>query len=97
LPFCHSFSATALSQGPPRDMTTIDQLEAALRAARAAGYQVRHEWLGGQGCAACELHGRRVLFVDLAVDPAEQLEQVAAALELGAPSPGRNAASRRAA
>jgi hypothetical protein len=65
-------------------MNTIDRLESVLRAARAAGFQVRHEWLGGQGCAACELHGRKLLFVDLALDPVEQLQQIAEALSSGA-------------
>jgi hypothetical protein len=61
-------------------MHTVERLEAVLDAARARGYQVRMEWLGGSGGGACEVHGQRCLFVDLALDAAEQLAQVAAAL-----------------
>jgi len=61
-------------------MYTAEILDAALRLAENAGYQVRHEWLGGNGGGGCELKGRKLLFVDLALSPAEQLDRVLDAL-----------------
>lgn len=61
-------------------MHTIELLEQVLVVAERLRYGVRHEWLGGQGCSACEFGGRKWLFVDLAVTAAEQLEQVVEAL-----------------
>jgi hypothetical protein len=57
-------------------MHTVDRLDAAVSAARALGYQVRMEWLGGSGGGGCEIHGRKWLFIDLAIPPEEQLQQV---------------------
>jgi hypothetical protein len=57
-------------------MHTVDLLQEALRAAQRLGYQVRHEWLGGNGGWDCEIKGRKWLFVDLALEPLDQLEQV---------------------
>jgi hypothetical protein len=57
-------------------MHTVHLLDEALRAAERLGYQVRHEWLGGAGGGSCEIKGRRLLFVDLALSPADQLERV---------------------
>jgi len=61
-------------------MYTAEILEAALRLAEQAGYQVRHEWLGGSGGGGCQLKGRKLLFVDLALSPEEQLDRVLEAL-----------------
>ena len=61
-------------------MHTVELLEKVLAVAERLGYGIRHEWLGGQGCNACEFGGRKWLFVDLAVSASEQLEQVAEAL-----------------
>jgi len=55
-------------------------LEQVLSVAERLGYGVRHEWLGGQGCSACEFGGRKWLFVDLAASTVEQLEQVVESL-----------------
>jgi hypothetical protein len=57
-------------------MHTVELLQDALRSAERLGYQVRHEWLGGGGGGACEIQGQKWLFVDLALGPADQLEQV---------------------
>lgn len=57
-------------------MHTVELLEESLRVARQLGYQVRQEWLGGSGGGDCEIKGRRWLFLDLALSPAEQLELV---------------------
>ncbi len=62
-------------------MHTVELLEQVLTIAERLGYGVRHEWLGGQGCSACEFSGRKWMFVDLAASTAEQLEQVAEALQ----------------
>ncbi len=54
-------------------MHTVEALQAAIRLAEKAGYQVRHEWLGGNGGGGCELKGRKLLLVDLALGPEDQL------------------------
>jgi len=61
-------------------MHTVDALQAALELAQRAGYEIRNEWLGGSGGGGCELNGRRLLFLDLAQGPQEQLEIVLDAL-----------------
>ena len=61
-------------------MNTVELLDAALDLARRAGYQVRQEWLGGGGGGGCMLKGRRMLFIDLALGPIDQLEHVLDAL-----------------
>jgi hypothetical protein len=61
-------------------MHTVDLLEEALSLAERAGYRVRQECLGGQTGGACEIRGRKWLFLDLDQSPADQLEQVLDAL-----------------
>jgi hypothetical protein len=63
-------------------MYTAEILDAAIRLAEQVGYQVRHEWLGGSGGGGCEFKGRKILFVDLALGPVEQLERVLDVLRL---------------
>ena len=71
------------------------QLEAALEQARQQGFRLRSEWLGGGG-GACEIHGEQWLFLDLALEPNEQLELVLTALSAWQDSPGAEApASQR--
>ena len=57
-------------------MHTVEVLEQALDLAERLGYRVRQEWLGGSGGGGCELGGRKVLFLDLALGPIDQLDQV---------------------
>jgi hypothetical protein len=57
-------------------MHSVDLLEQALALAERLGFTVRQDWFGGSAGGACELKGRRWLFVDLALSPREQLEQV---------------------
>jgi hypothetical protein len=57
-------------------MYTAEILDAAIRLAQQAGYHVRQEWLGGTGGGGCEFKGRKILFLDLALGPEEQLERV---------------------
>ena len=61
-------------------MHTVELLEEAIRVAERIGYRVRQEWLGGSGGGACEVQGRKWLFLDLAVGPTDQLDQVVATL-----------------
>ncbi len=57
-------------------MHTAQLLKEALQVAQRLGYEVRFELLGGSGGAACEVKGRKCLFLDLATTPGEQLETV---------------------
>jgi len=57
-------------------MNTVKLLEEAVSLAEQLGYRVRHEWLGGSGGGGCEIKGRKWLFLDLALGPTDQLEQV---------------------
>jgi hypothetical protein len=57
-------------------MHTVELLAHALEVAERLGYSIRQEWLGGSGGGACEIRGQKVLFLDLALSPAEQLELV---------------------
>jgi len=61
-------------------MHTVELLEEAVALAERAGYQIRQEWLGGSGGGACQIKGRKTLFLDVAAGPADQLEQVLDAL-----------------
>ncbi len=61
-------------------MHTVELLEEALEAARRLGYDVRQDWLGGDGGGHCLIRGRRLLLLDVAQTPDEQLEVVADAL-----------------
>jgi hypothetical protein len=67
-------------------MHTVELLQEALDAARRLGYEVRHDWLGGNGGGHCLVRGRKWLLLDLAQTPDEQLEVLAEALrgEIGA-------------
>jgi hypothetical protein len=56
-------------------MHTVEMLEQALDLAARLGYKVRQEWLGGAGGGGCEIAGRKVLFLDVAQGPADQLDQ----------------------
>jgi hypothetical protein len=62
-------------------MHTVEILEQALDLAVRLGYTVRQECFAGSGGGACQLKGRKILFVDLDLGPAEQLDQVATALQ----------------
>ena len=57
-------------------MHTIELLEQGLDLIRRLGYQVRNEWLDGAAGGGCELAGRKVFFLDLALPAGDQLDQV---------------------
>jgi len=61
-------------------MHSVELYELAIRVAESLGYNVRHENLGGVGGGACEVAGRKCIFVDLTLSPHDQLDQVAEAL-----------------
>jgi hypothetical protein len=58
----------------------------AVDAAKRLGYEVRQDWLGGDGGGHCLVRGRKWLLLDLAQTADEQLEVVGDALrgEIGA-------------
>ena len=53
-----------------------EQLERLVRGAQDAGYIVRHEYFGGTGGGLCEVAGKKVLFLDLALSAADQLDRL---------------------
>jgi hypothetical protein len=61
-------------------MHAVDLMEEAIRAAVALGYKVRQEWLGGADGGACEIKGRKYLFLDLSLSVHERLRLVLDAL-----------------
>jgi len=61
-------------------MQTVELLEAGFAAAQQLGYSIRHEWLDGNGGGVCEFGGTKWIFVDLAQNPNEQLDQVVEAI-----------------
>ena len=56
------------------------QFHAVLDLLGRLGVQVRREHFGGQGGGLCQVHGRRIVFVDLDADAATQLEACVRAL-----------------
>jgi len=62
-------------------MHTIDLLALAVQVAKQAGYQIRHDWFGGTGGGGCEFGGQKWIFLDLALNPRERLDQIAGVLE----------------
>ena len=57
-------------------MHTVELLEEAIVIAKSLGYGIRHEYLGGIAGGHCEIGGAKWLFIDLALNPIEQLEQI---------------------
>jgi hypothetical protein len=60
---------------------TVEVLEHLLETARILGYSIRHVWLGGSGGGACEIRGKKWIFIDLSLCETEQLAQIAEGLE----------------
>ncbi len=61
-------------------MHSVELMEEAVALAQRSGWNIRHEYLGEVGGGACEIAGRRWIFIDLALNPIEQLDQVIDAL-----------------
>ena len=61
-------------------MHTVDLLTQAIQLAQHLGYTVRQEWLFGSAGGGCTLKGRRLLFLDLTLGAADQLDLVISTL-----------------
>lgn len=61
-------------------MHTVELLNEAVDAARRLGYDVRQDWLGGNGGGHCLVRGRKWLLLDVAQTVDEQLDVVTDAL-----------------
>lgn len=61
-------------------MHTVELLQEALDTARRLGYEVRQDWLGGNGGGHCLVRGRKWILLDVAQTAEEQLEIVVEAL-----------------
>lgn len=61
-------------------MHTVELLEEAIHVAERAGYKIRQEWMGGCGCGACEIKGRKWIFLDLSLAPQDMLDVMVDAL-----------------
>jgi hypothetical protein len=59
---------------------TTTQFNAVVDLFGRLGVQVRREHLGGRGGGLCQVHGHRVIFVDLDADAATQMEVCVRAL-----------------
>ena len=61
-------------------MHSVELMERAITMAKGLGWQIRYENLGEVGGGACEIAGKKWIFIDLALSPLEQFEQVIDAL-----------------
>ncbi len=61
-------------------MHTVELLNEAVDAARRLGYEVRQDWLGGNGGGHCLVRGRKWLLLDVAQSAEEQLQVITEAL-----------------
>lgn len=77
------------------DPSTVSSKVAMLRQraaeAKKLGIQIRSEWLGGETGGACEIGGKRWIFLDLSLSVEEQLEQVEDALRQWDAQPAQHA------
>ena len=62
-------------------MHTVELYDSVKKLAKSMGYQIREENLGGVGGGACEVAGRKCLFVDITMSSAEQLDEVVSAMQ----------------
>jgi hypothetical protein len=61
-------------------MHTVELLNEAVDTARRLGYEVRQDWLGGNGGGHCVVRGRKWILLDMAQSADEQLEIMTEAL-----------------
>jgi hypothetical protein len=61
-------------------MHTVELLREAIATARNLGYEVRQDWLDGNGGGHCLVRGRKWLLLDVAQSIDEQLDVVTDAL-----------------
>ena len=74
-------------------MHTVELLQEALAAARGLGFEIRQDWLGGDGGGHCLVRGRKMVLLDIAQSTGEQLDIVTEAL-CGEPEAARFVRSR---
>lgn len=55
-------------------------MEELLAEAAGLGFCIRREWLGGEIGGACEIAGRKWIFIDQSLSVDEQIEQLQSAL-----------------
>jgi hypothetical protein len=67
-------------------MSIVARLTARIREARAMGFQIRQEFLGGNPGNWCEIAGRKVVFLDSSQAAAEQLETLDQAIRTYRPA-----------
>jgi hypothetical protein len=61
-------------------MHTVELLDEAVQTAKRLGYEVRQDWLGGNGGGHCLVRGRKWILLDVAQTAEERLDVVADAL-----------------
>lgn len=61
-------------------MHTVELLNEAVETARQLGYEVRQDWLGGNGGGHCVVRGRKWILLDMAQSADEQLDIMTEAL-----------------
>ena len=61
-------------------LSPITQLDSLIQQARQSGFEVRYEYLGGNGGGICEYAGKRWLYIDLALTAEESWEVLREAL-----------------
>lgn len=64
----------------PEHESIVQRLKTRIAEAKSLGFQIRNEWLDGLESTWCELGGVKILFLDLSISAAEQLQQVDAAI-----------------
>jgi hypothetical protein len=61
-------------------MHTVELLDEAVQTAKRLGYEVRQDWLGGNGGGHCLVRGRKWILLDVAQSAEERLDVVTEAL-----------------
>jgi hypothetical protein len=61
-------------------MHTVELLDEAVQTAKSLGYDVRQDWLGGNGGGHCLVRGRKWILLDVAQSAEERLAVVTDAL-----------------
>ena len=61
-------------------MYSIDLMDELVAVAERLGWRIRQEYLGEVGGGPCEIGGRKWIFLDIALSPPEQFEQLLDAL-----------------
>jgi hypothetical protein len=61
-------------------MYSIELMDEAIALAERLGWRMRQEYLGEVGGGPCEIGGRKWIFLDIALSPPEQFEQLLDAL-----------------